>query len=110
MRDRQTSFAIQAVGKRKSRMPKILLVEDDVIHREMVSRYLGLAGYEVVAAGDGSRAVELSRSELPDLILMDMGLPVLNGWLATQQIKGTPDTQSIPIIALTAYAMVEERD
>jgi len=91
-------------------MTKILLVEDDMLNREMVTRRLAWEGYQVISAEDGATAVALAEAELPDLILMDLGLPILNGWQATQRIKATPSTQHIPIIALTAYALTEDRD
>ena len=91
-------------------MPKILLVEDNEMNRDMLSRRLGRRGYEVVMAMDGEQAVALAQSAAPDLILMDMSLPVLNGWDATRRIKGSPATQSIPIIALTAHAMADDRE
>jgi CheY-like chemotaxis protein len=91
-------------------MTKILLVEDDTLNREMVTRRLAWEGYQVISAADGAAAVELAEVELPDLILMDMGLPILNGWQATQRIKATPGTRHIPIVALTAYALAEDRD
>ena len=91
-------------------MTKILLVEDDALNREMVTRRLVLAGYQIISATDGATAVALAETELPDLILMDLGLPILNGWQATQRIKATPYTQHIPIIALTAYALTEDHD
>ncbi len=91
-------------------MTKILLVEDDTLNREMVTRRLEWEGYQIISAEDGATAVELSETELPDLILMDLGLPILNGWQAAQRIKATPSTQHIPIIALTAYALTEDRD
>jgi CheY-like chemotaxis protein len=91
-------------------MKKILLVEDDTLNREMVTRRLEWEGYQVISAKDGATAVALAESELPDLILMDMGLPVMNGWQATQRIKARTGTQHIPIIALTAYALAEDRD
>ncbi len=91
-------------------MTKILLVEDDVFNREMVTRRLAWEGYQVISAEDGATAVALAETELPDLILMDLGLPILNGWQATQRIKATPNTRHIPIIALTAYALTEDRD
>jgi CheY-like chemotaxis protein len=90
-------------------MVKILLVEDDVMNRDMIARYLTSEGYHVISAGDGANAVLLARKELPDLILMDMGLPILNGWQATYRLKTAADTRSIPIIALTAFAMAEDR-
>ncbi len=91
-------------------MALILLVEDDLLNREMIGRYLLIQGFEVITAVDGAQAVSLAQSQLPDLILMDMGLPILSGWQATTQIKTAPDTRTIPIVALTAYAMAEDRD
>ncbi len=90
-------------------MPKILYVEDDEMNRDMLSRRLERRGYQVVLAFDGEQGVTMARSEAPDLILMDMSLPVLNGWEATRQLKKAPDTISIPIIALTAHAMADDR-
>ena len=92
------------------RMTKILLVEDNEENRDMLSRRLTRRGYEVVIATDGGQAVAMAQSEVPDLILMDMDLPVLNGWEATRQLKAAPATQAIPIIALTAHAMVGDRE
>lgn len=91
-------------------MTKILLVEDNEENRDMLSRRLTRRGYEVVIATDGGQAVAMAQSEIPALILMDMDLPVLNGWEATRQIKAAPATQAIPIIALTAHAMVGDRE
>lgn len=91
-------------------MAKILLVEDNEMNRDMLSRRLERRGYEVVIAVDGGEGVNLAHSELPDLILMDMSLPVMDGWEATRQIKSTPDTHSIPVIALTAHAMASDRE
>ncbi len=91
-------------------MAKILLVEDNEEDRDMLSRRLTRRGYEVVIALDGGQGVAMAQSKIPDLILMDMDLPVLNGWEATRQLKATPATQAIPIIALTALAMVGERE
>ncbi|MBI4321771.1 MAG: response regulator [Chloroflexi bacterium] len=90
-------------------MPKILYIEDDEMNRDMLSRRLARVGYQVVTATDGSQGVATVRAESPDLILMDMSLPVLDGWAATQQLKTSPATRSIPIIALTAHAMVGDR-
>jgi two-component system, cell cycle response regulator DivK len=90
-------------------MVTILLVEDDIMNREMIARYLTMSGYEVISAGDGANAVLLGRKARPNLILMDMGLPILNGWQATHRLKTIPETQNIPIIALTAFAMTEDR-
>jgi CheY-like chemotaxis protein len=84
-------------------MAKILLVEDNELNRDMLSRRLARKGYEVLMAFDGQQAVDLARSDRPDLILMDMSLPVLDGWEATRQIKAV--NSAIPIIALTAHAM-----
>ena len=90
-------------------MITVLLVEDDIMNREMIARYLEMSGYQVISAGDGANAVLLSRKAHPRLILMDMGLPILNGWQATHRIKTTPETKNIPIVALTAFAMAEDR-
>ena len=90
-------------------MTTILLVEDDIMNREMIARYLEMSGYKVISAGDGANAVLLGRKARPKLILMDMGLPILNGWQATHRLKTSPETQNIPIIALTAFAMAEDR-
>jgi two-component system cell cycle response regulator DivK len=90
-------------------MPKILLVEDNEMNRDMLSRRLARNGFEVVVAIDGAQAVAMA-AESPDLILMDMSLPVLDGLEATRQIKAAPATRSIPIIALTANALVEDRE
>ncbi len=91
-------------------MTKILLVEDNEMNRDMLSRRLARKGYEVVIAIDGQQGIELARSETPDLILMDMSLPVVDGWEATRQLKSAPETQSIPVIALTAHAMAGDRE
>jgi CheY-like chemotaxis protein len=91
-------------------MPLILLVEDDMLNREMISRYLTIEDFRVITASDGAEGVAMAQAHSPDLILMDMGLPVLSGWQATQQIKATPRTRAIPVIALTAYAMAEDRE
>lgn len=91
-------------------MPKILLVEDNEMNRDMLSRRLARKGYEVLLAVDGGQGVELAQRELPDLILMDMSLPVLDGWEATRQLKEADPTKAIPIIALTAHAMSGDRE
>jgi two-component system cell cycle response regulator DivK len=91
-------------------MAKILLVEDNEMNRDMLSRRLTRNGFEVVIAVDGRKGVEMATSEKPDLILMDMSLPVMDGWDATRHVKADPVTKSIPVIALTAHAMVEDRD
>ncbi len=91
-------------------MPKILLVEDNEMNRDMLSRRLVRSGYQVLIAEDGARGVALTMSDRPDLILMDMSLPVIDGWEATRRIKATPELRKIPIIALTAHAMATDRD
>ena len=91
-------------------MAKILLVEDNEENRDMLSRRLTRRGYEVVIALDGGQGVAMAQSEIPDLILMDMDLPVLDGWEATRQLKSAPETKGIPIIALTAHAMMGDRE
>src|SRR5688572_7702765 len=91
-------------------MPLILLVEDDLLNREMIARYLTIEGFQVITATNGAQAIDMARQHMPDLILMDMGLPILSGWQATQQIKAAPGMRAIPIIALTAYAMAEDRE
>jgi len=90
-------------------MPKILLVEDNEMNRDMLSRRLEKRGYTIAIAVDGGAGVTLAQSEHPDLILMDMSLPVLDGWDATKQIKADPATAKIPVIALTAHAMESDR-
>ncbi|WP_088894282.1 response regulator [Leptolyngbya ohadii] len=91
-------------------MPKILLIEDNEMNRDMLSRRLIRKGLQVVIATDGEQGIALALAESPDLILMDMSLPILDGWSATRIIKATPATQNIPIIALTAHAMTGDRD
>jgi len=91
-------------------MPKILLVEDNEMNRDMLSRRLRRKGYVVAMALDGQSAVEMSRTEASDLILMDIGLPVLDGWEATRRLKADSATRHIPIIALTAHAMSSDRE
>lgn len=91
-------------------MAKILLVEDSELNRDMLARRLARRGYEVVIAVDGGQGVTLARTEAPDLILMDMNLPVLDGSEATRQLRAAPATRSIPIIALTAHAMSGDRE
>ena len=86
-------------------MPMILLVEDNEMNRDMLSRRLERKGYQILIAVDGGEGLELARSETPDLILMDMSLPVVDGWEATRRLKAAPETQGIPVIALTAHAM-----
>lgn len=91
-------------------MHKLLLVEDNEMNRDMLSRRLVRKGYEVVIAVDGAQGVEMALSEMPDLILMDITLPVMNGWDATRAIKNEEKTRAIPVIALTALAMVGDRE
>jgi two-component system cell cycle response regulator DivK len=90
-------------------MPKILLVEDNEMNRDMLSRRLQKRNYTVLLAEDGQPGVDLARTEKPDLILMDMSLPGVSGWDASRQLKADPATAPIPIIALTAHAMAEDR-
>ena len=91
-------------------MPKILLVEDNEMNRDMLSRRLEKRGYTVVLAVDGAAGIAQAKAEKPDLILMDMSLPVIDGWEATKQIRLAPDIAATPIIALTAHAMSSDRD
>ena len=91
-------------------MPKILLVEDNEYNRDMLSRRLHKKGYQVLVAVDGAQACTMAQTDHPDLILMDMHLPVLDGWEATRQLKAAAQTQDIPIIALTADAMAGDRE
>jgi CheY-like chemotaxis protein len=91
-------------------MPKILLVEDNEMNRDMLSRRLARNGFDVIMAVNGQEGVELAFSQMPDLILMDMSLPVLDGWGATRQLKADPATAGIPVIALTAHAMESDRE
>ncbi len=91
-------------------MPKILLVEDNEMNRDMLARRLEKRGYTVVIAVDGQSGVNLARSEKPDLILMDMSLPIIDGWEASRQLKADAAVATIPIIALTAHAMAEDRE
>ena len=86
-------------------MPKILLVEDNEMNRDMLSRRLERRGFTVVMAVDGAQGVAMARSENPDLVLMDMSLPVMDGWEATRQIRADASLQKLPVIALTAHAM-----
>ncbi len=91
-------------------MPRVLLVEDDAMNRDMLSRRLARRKFEVIMAEDGEEAVNLARQESPDLILMDISLPKMDGLEATRILKGSPDTASVPILALTAHAMASDRD
>jgi CheY-like chemotaxis protein len=91
-------------------MPKVLLVEDNEMNRDMLSRRLARNGYDVLIAVNGQEGVDMAGREKPDLILMDMSLPVLDGWEATRRLKADPATASIPVIALTAHAMDSDRE
>ena len=91
-------------------MPKILIVEDNELNRDMLSRRLIRKGYEIDMAFDGLECLSVVNERRPDLILMDMGLPVMTGWEAAKALKGNPETAAIPIIALTAHAMSSDRD
>jgi two-component system cell cycle response regulator DivK len=91
-------------------MPRILLVEDNEMNRDMLSRRLERKEFEVIIAVDGQAGVNMAASEAPELILMDLSLPVIDGWEATRQIKANPATQSIPVIALTAHAMAGDEE
>jgi CheY-like chemotaxis protein len=91
-------------------MPKILLVEDNEMNRDMLSRRLARRGYDVTIAVDGQQGVDLALSLAPDLILMDMSLPVIDGWEATRRVKANEATKKIPVIALTAHAMAGDRE
>jgi len=91
-------------------MSKILIVEDNEMNRDMLSRRLQRRGYEVIMALDGGEGIEMATAQIPDLILMDMSLPVIDGWEATRRLKAASTTGSIPIIALTAHAMAGDRE
>ena len=91
-------------------MSRILIVEDNDMNLDMLSRRLQRKGYEILAARDGQAGVEQAKQEKPDLILMDMSLPVLDGWEATRAIKSDPETAGIPVVALTAHAMATDRE
>jgi two-component system, cell cycle response regulator DivK len=91
-------------------MSRILLVEDNEMNRDMLSRRLARRGYDVVTAVDGAEGVARARAERPDLVLLDMSLPVLDGWEAARQLRAASETHRVPIIALTAHAMTEDRD
>jgi len=90
-------------------MSKILLVEDNELNRDMLSRRLARKGYDVLIAVDGQQGVDMARAEAPDIILMDMSLPVMDGWEAARTLKADEGTRAIPIVALTAHAMSEDR-
>lgn len=89
---------------------RILLVEDNEMNRDMLSRRLHRKGYEVVVAKDAEQGIHVARAEMPDIVLMDVGLPGMNGWDATRNLKADPSTAGIPIIALTAHALNSDRE
>jgi CheY-like chemotaxis protein len=91
-------------------MPKVLLVEDNEESRDALARHLRRKGFEILLAVDGRQGVEVARAEAPELILLDMSLPVLDGWEATRQLKTGLETRAIPVIALTAHAMAGDRE
>ncbi|MGF1582481.1 MAG: response regulator [Gemmataceae bacterium] len=91
-------------------MEKILLVEDNELNRDMLSRRLRKKGYDVVIAEDGQQGLDLVETHAPDLILMDMSLPIIDGWEATRRLKANANTEEIPVIALTAHAMAGDRE
>jgi two-component system cell cycle response regulator DivK len=91
-------------------MAKVLLIEDNELNRDMLSRRLIRRGFQVVFAMDGQQGVDLARSERPDIILMDMSLPVIDGWEATRRVKADDATRSVPVIGLTAHAMAGDRE
>ncbi len=91
-------------------MARILLIEDNEMNRDMLSRRLRLRGYDVLMAADGQAGLEAAESQNPDLVLMDMSLPVMDGWKLTQRLKSTGPTRHIPVLALTAHAMSRDRD
>jgi two-component system, cell cycle response regulator DivK len=91
-------------------MPKVLLVEDNAMNRDMLSRRLIRRGYQVVFAVDGQQGIDMAASENPDIILMDLSLPVIDGWEATRRVKSQEATKNIPVIGLTAHAMSDDRD
>jgi CheY-like chemotaxis protein len=91
-------------------MTKLLLVEDNEMNRDMLSRRLERRGYQVITATDGQQGLELAQRDQPDLVLMDMSLPIMDGWEATRRLKSSAETQSIPIISLTAHAMAGDRE
>lgn len=91
-------------------MAKILIVEDNEMNLDMLSRRLERRGYDIIIATDGSQGVNLTKEQQPDLVLMDMSLPIMDGWEATRRIKSDPDSQQIPVIALTAHAIAGDRE
>lgn len=91
-------------------MPRVLIIEDNEENRDALARRLQRRGYDVVTAGDGQRGVTMAKSESPDLILMDMNMPVMDGWQASRLIRTDPATQALPIIGLTAHALAGDRE
>jgi len=91
-------------------MPRILYIEDNEDNIYMLTRRLKRQGFEVLVARDGEQGVEMARSEQPDLILMDLNMPIMDGWEATRQLKGASETKAIPVIALSAHAMTGDRE
>ena len=91
-------------------MAKILLVEDNEMNREMLSRRLTKFGYEIITAEDGQKGVDVATNEQPDLVLMDMSLPVMDGWEATRRLKANQATRNLPVIGLSAHAMAEDAE
>ena len=91
-------------------MPKILVIEDNEMNRDMLTRRLERRGYDVIVSAEGEEGISKVQSDRPDLVLMDMDLPILDGWQATRRLKAAEETQAIPIIALTAHAMAGDRE
>src|SRR3954469_9853282 len=91
-------------------MPRILIVEDNEENRDVLARRLKRRGYDVIAAGDGQQGVDMARAERPDLVLMDMNMPVLDGWQATKLLRAADATKALPVIGLTAHAMAGDRE
>jgi two-component system, cell cycle response regulator DivK len=104
------TVGVRVLEREETSVPKVLLVEDNEMNRDMLSRRLTRRGFQVLMAVDGEQGVEMAKSERPDLILMDMSLPVLDGWGATRRIRAESETRFIPLIALTAHAMAGDRD
>ncbi len=104
-------FGVHSMRKRKGEiLTKVLLVEDNEMNSDMLSRRLERKGFHVVVAKDGLEGVSMAGEERPDIILMDMSLPEIDGWEATRRIKAAPETASIPVVALTAHAMASDRE
>jgi len=100
----------QGEAVERGTMPKILLIEDNEQNRDALARRLQRRGYDVIMAADGQQGIAMAQSDLPDLILMDLNLPDVDGWEATRIIKGTPKTQAIPIMAMTAHAIAGDQE